>query len=208
MTEDDAKSIIAADVSRETLEKLESYVAALLKWQKAINLIAPSTIPHVWERHILDSAQVFKLRHVESGSWLDIGSGAGFPGLVCAIMASELAPDLSFTFIESDLRKGSFIREVARICSVKVAVLTRRVEDAPAQNAHIISARALADLQRLCDLAFPHLAPDGKCLFLKGANAEQEIIEAKEIWQMSLETHPSLTSTDGRIVEIGDLSRV
>ena len=208
MTEDEARNVVAQDVSRETLDKLDIYVASLVKWQKAINLVAPSTIPHVWQRHILDSSQVFTLRHADTGLWLDIGSGAGFPGLVCAIMASETAPDLSFTFIESDLRKGAFIREVARLCGVKAAVMTRRIEDAPPQNATIISARALADLQRLCELASPHLASGGKCLFLKGAHAEQEIVEAQNFWRMSLETHPSLTSADGRILRIGDLSRV
>lgn len=207
MTEDEARAKLQANVSRETFVRLERYAAALVKWQRAINLVAPSTIPELWGRHFLDSAQVFDLCPVTSGLWLDIGSGAGFPGLVCAVIAAEKAPDIRFTFIESDLRKGSFLRTVAAEMGVKIGVLTRRIEDAPAQGADVLSARALAPLSKLLGFADRHLSPDGTALFLKGATHQQEIEEALETWRMSVDSVPSQTAEGAVILKIGDLHR-
>ncbi|WJY22470.1 16S rRNA (guanine(527)-N(7))-methyltransferase RsmG [Fontisubflavum oceani] len=207
MTEDDARALIARDVSRETFERLEAYATALVKWQKAINLIAPATVDHLWQRHFLDSAQVFAHRLTDTGLWLDLGSGGGFPGLVCAILAAEKAPELQFGFIESDLRKGSFLREVARQTGLKIAVLTRRIEDAPPQSANVISARALAPLSRLCDLSHRHLAPGGICLFQKGESHAAELDAARTEWHMDVTTFASQTAANAVIYRIGELSR-
>lgn len=207
MTEDEARARIAADVSRETFNRLETYAVALVKWQKAINLVAPSTIPELWSRHFLDSAQVFDLNDARDGLWLDIGSGGGFPGLVCAAIAAEKAPDMRFTFIESDLRKGSFLRTVAAEMGLKIGVLTRRIEEAPPQNAAVISARALASLTRLLGFAEQHLARGGTALFLKGATHAQEVEEALETWQMTMESVPSQTADGAVILKIGDVRR-
>ncbi|MBF9029337.1 16S rRNA (guanine(527)-N(7))-methyltransferase RsmG [Rhodobacterales bacterium HKCCE3408] len=208
MTGDAARAEVAAHVSRETLERFETYLAELARWNGTINLVAPSTLPDAWARHILDSYQLFGLRQTDSGHWLDIGSGAGFPGLVCAIAATEAAPDLRFTFIESDLRKCTFLREVARKTGTPVNVLSRRIEDAPPQKADIVSARAVATLDRLCDLALPHLAPGGICLFPKGKSHADEEIAADANWRMKREVFPSKTDPEAVIFRIGELSRV
>ena len=207
MTEEEARARIAANVSRETFERLELYAAALVKWQKAINLVAPGTIPELWARHFLDSAKVFDLCPATEGLWLDIGSGAGFPGLVCAAIAAEKAPGLRFTFIESDLRKGSFLRTVAVEMGLKIGVLTRRIEEAPPQNAAVISARALASLTRLLGHAERHLSPDGTALFMKGATHGQEVEEALEAWAMTMDSVPSQTADGAVILKIGDIRR-
>ncbi|MBF9035940.1 16S rRNA (guanine(527)-N(7))-methyltransferase RsmG [Rhodobacterales bacterium HKCCE2091] len=208
MTEDEARAYVAANVSRETLTKLEIYAVQLAKWQPAINLVAPSTLAEAWSRHIADSFQVFPLRHVDSGLWLDIGSGAGFPGLVCAMAAAELAPGLRFTFIESDLRKCGFIRETARLAGLEVGILTRRIEDAPPQNADIVSARALAPLPRLLGLVDRHLSDGGIALLPKGKSHRAEEIDADAIWQMKRESFASKTDPEAVIYRIGDLARV
>ncbi len=207
MNEAEAKAYLADRVSRETMQRLQIYVDMLIKWQKAINLVAPGTLPDAWARHIVDSAQIFPLVDKTQGKWLDMGSGGGFPGLVCAILAAEAAPLIDFHFIESDLRKCAFLRDVARQTNLSIHVMSRRIEDAPPQNADIISARALSDLSKLCTLSYRHLATDGQCLFLKGQSAAQEIDSAKESWQMSLTAYPSVTSDDGQIIEIKELRR-
>ncbi len=207
MTEEEARARIAARVSRETIERLKLYADALVKWQKAINLVSPNSLSSIWARHFLDSAQLFDLRPVDEGTWLDLGSGGGFPGLVCAVLAKEAAPGWSFTLIESDLRKASFLRDVARRMEVPVSVLSRRIEDAPPQGADVISARALAPLPRLLALAFPHLAPDGICLFLKGERHEAEFQAAQTEWRMDAQTFPSQTAPGAVIYRIGGLAR-
>ncbi|MBO6601731.1 MAG: 16S rRNA (guanine(527)-N(7))-methyltransferase RsmG [Roseicyclus sp.] len=208
MTEAEAQAWLAADVSRETWDRLVTFAEALVKWQKAINLVAPGSLDALWQRHFLDSAQIFPLRQQDAGLWLDLGSGGGFPGLVCAILAAEKAPELRFTFIESDLRKGSFLRDVARQTGVRISVLTRRIEDAPAQNAAVISARALAPLGRLCELAAPHLAADGICLFQKGANHATELDVARGEWHMKVTEVESQTAAGAVIYKIEELARV
>lgn len=207
MTEGEARERLQATVSRETFERLEIYASALIKWQKSINLISPATIPGLWARHFLDSAQVFELSDERQGLWLDIGSGGGFPGMVCAALAKEKAPDMRFTFIESDLRKGSFLRTVAAGMGLKVGVLTRRIEEAPPQNAIVLSARALAPLTRLLGFADQHLAPGGTALFLKGATHAKELDQALEGWRMTVDLVPSQTADEAVILKIGDVRR-
>jgi 16S rRNA (guanine527-N7)-methyltransferase len=205
MTEAEAKAWFQRNVSRETIERLEIFAAALAKWQKAINLVSGSTIPELWARHILDSAQIFNLSSATTGLWLDIGTGGGFPGLICSALAAESKPDMRFTFIESDLRKCSFLRSVAAEMGLKAGILTRRIEQTPPQNARVISARALASLTKLCGFAERHLAKDGTALFLKGATHNQEISEALETWTMKMDIIPSQTADGAVILKIGDI---
>ena len=207
MTEEEARARLQADVSRETFARLETYTRALDKWQKTINLISPATLSQIWVRHFLDSAQVFDLSEARDGLWLDIGSGGGFPGLVCAAIAAEKAPGLRFTLIESDLRKGSFLRSVAAEMGLKVGVLTRRIEEAPPQRANVVSARALASLTKLLGFADQHLAPNGTALFLKGATHAAEMEEALETWRMTVDPVASKTADDAVILKIGDVRR-
>lgn len=207
MTDAEAKAWFARNVSRETTQRLEVYAAELLKWQKAINLVSASTLPDLWTRHFLDSAQVFEHAETLQGLWVDIGSGAGFPGLVCAAMAADSPPDLTFTFIESDLRKGSFLTSTAAKMGLKIRVLPQRIEEAPPQNADILSARALTSLSGLCAFAERHLAPGGTALFLKGATHAKEIEEALEAWTMKMDILPSQTAEGAVILKIGEISR-
>jgi 16S rRNA (guanine527-N7)-methyltransferase len=202
MNELDAKAAMESRVSRETIERLELYVSLLAKWQKTINLIAPSTLPVIWSRHILDSAQL--MQHVPSAaqSWLDLGSGGGFPGLVCAAMALESNPNIVFTLVEADVRKATFLRETARQMGLRVGVMSRRIEDLPPSRADVISARALAPLASLCRYAHPHLSETGICLFQKGARHADELATAQQDWHITYSVSPSITEKDAVLVKI------
>ncbi len=194
------------NVSRETLDRLKVYEHQLLKWTKKINLIAPSTVGDAWQRHFEDSLQLFDLRKLGAQKWLDLGTGGGFPGLVCAVVASEKAPDISFTFVESDTRKCAFLRSVARELDLKVNVICDRIENIEAVEAGIISARALAALPHLIHLAKNHGTDDCQYLFPKGQNWEEEVNLARKKWQFSLTCHRSRTNTEAVILEIGNIS--
>jgi 16S rRNA (guanine527-N7)-methyltransferase len=203
---DEARAIIAGDVSRETLARLDLYHALLLKWQAKVNLIAPATVQQAWQRHFLDSLQVFRAAPVSSGLWVDIGSGGGFPGLVCAIAAREVAPDLTFELVDSDIRKCAFLREVARQADVPVTVTTARVEQMDPRRASIVSARALAPLSQLLPMVHRHVRHDGTCLLQKGMAYREELETVRPHWHMDIEVLPSVTSADAVILRIGNLS--
>jgi 16S rRNA (guanine527-N7)-methyltransferase len=190
-----------ADVSRETRERLELYVARLLTWQQRLNLIGASTIPDVWRRHVLDSAQLMPLIGRESRRLVDLGSGAGFPGLVLAIMGAR-----GVELIEADERKAAFLADAIRATGVAATVRTARVEDLRGPQADTVTARALAPLPRLLALARPFVHGGTRCLFLKGARVEAELTDAYKMWKMRVELVPSRTDPHGRIVVIEGLS--
>lgn len=196
------------DVSRETLDKLEAYGDLVRKWTRKINLVSPKSLDQLWERHIVDSAQVFTAAQPQGGAWADIGSGGGFPGAVVAILASDLAPELALTCIESDQRKATFLRTVSRETSVPFKVIDARIEAAEPQNADYLSARALAPLTDLLAFAERHLAPDGVAVFPKGARHAEELSEARKHWQFSVEEITSCTDTQAVLYKIGAPSRV
>lgn len=189
-------------VSRETVEKLITYEAMLRRWQKTINLVAPSTLDDMWQRHFADSAQLIALAPTGARTWLDLGSGAGFPGLVLAILSSG---STRYTLVESDNRKAAFLREVARETSTPVDILCTRIEN-PETRAKVgevdcVTARALAPLPRLAPLVAPYLAsPASVGLFPKGREVTAEIEEAARTWQFEFELKPSLTDADGRVL--------
>lgn len=198
---------IGRSVSRETAARLDLYETLLRKWQASINLVSPATLPALRQRHFADSAQLFDLAPQGARHWVDLGSGAGFPGLVAATLAADEAPDLRVTLIESDARKATFLRIVARELGLDVQVLAMRAEAAPAQSADIVSARALAPLGALLPLARRHLAPDGVALFPKGARYRDELNEALASGLADVQTHPSQTAPDAVILRIGGLAR-
>ncbi|MFT5869318.1 MAG: 16S rRNA (guanine527-N7)-methyltransferase [Paracoccaceae bacterium] len=208
MTEDEAKAAIEKIVSRETLELLNEYAAFLTKWQGAINLVSQSSLSEMWSRHFLDSAQIFQYRPDDATSWLDIGSGAGFPGMVCALMAKDAAPNLKFSFVESDIRKCVFLRAVAHELEIEADVISDRIEIAIPQGADVLTARALAPLVRLCEFATRHMKPDGTAFFLKGERFEAEVAAAQDKWMMDLTTLPSETSLVGKILKVRNIQRV
>jgi 16S rRNA (guanine527-N7)-methyltransferase len=191
------------DVSRETLAKLERLVAFLLHWNSTVNLIARADEPYVWDRHIADSLQLAPLMTPPPERAIDLGSGAGFPGLILAI-----ATGVPFDLIEADQRKAAFLREAARVTGAPVHVHPIRIEAADLPPARLITARAVAPLPKLLALAAPLLAPGGACLFLKGSNAYTELTHAATQWQMQVDGIPSCTAPGARILRITGLSRV
>lgn len=200
--------VAGLDVSRETSEKLDSYVALIQKWNKAINLISRSSEADIWQRHIADSAQL--AQHLPSGPrlWLDLGSGAGLPGIVLAIIAAEVAPSLRFELVEVDQRKATFLRQVSRELGLNITVLTERIEALAPRSANVVSARALAPLSDLCSFAERHLDADGIAIFLKGAGAETEIEVAQKKWSFNLESFPSKTSADALVLKLKKIRHV
>jgi len=201
-------TIEGMNVSRETQEKLALYVDLLTKWTARINLISKSTIPDIWERHIKDSLQLARFLTPEQRVWADIGSGGGLPGLVLAIAALELAPDLSFDLVEVDQRKATFLREVARQVGLPVRVHASKIEQLAPLQADVLSARALAPLAELCVHAARHLAPHGMAIFPKGGNYLSEIEQARQNWDFHIQQQPSTTLSEARILVLSNIHHV
>lgn len=197
-----AGQVAGVDVSRETIENLEGFAALTTKWTPKINLIAKGTVEDIWERHIVDSVQLYKFAPTRYNNWVDLGSGGGFPGIVMAIIAKQKQPDAKFTMIESDQRKSTFLRTAARELGLSVKVISERIEDAPPQLADVVSARALTALSGLLKLASRHIASDGICLLHKGKQAPQEIAEAQQDWSFQLEDHASITDPEAHLLAI------
>lgn len=192
----------ATGVSRETLDRLIAYDGLLRKWQPKINLVGPSTLPDAWKRHFLDSAQLYPLLPEGTRVLVDLGSGAGFPGLVLAILG---VPQVHL--IESDVRKCAFLREVARVCEAPVTVHTKRIETVSGIAADVVTARALAPLTDLFGWAHPFIGSRGKCLFLKGAALDDELTAALQYWTLGSERFDSRTDPSGTILRVSDLER-
>ncbi|NNE78797.1 MAG: 16S rRNA (guanine(527)-N(7))-methyltransferase RsmG [Silicimonas sp.] len=191
-----------ANVSRETLARLESYARQLTIWNKRINLVSPKSLDDLWQRHFLDSLQLLRVAPPWA-TWVDLGSGGGFPGAVVAIAN----PDRQVTLMESDARKCAFLRTIARE-TTGFQVVNERIEDAEPQSADVVSARALAPLDKLLTYASRHLDPNGRAVFLKGRKAREEIEVALENWRFDCETFPSETDEEAVILSIGDIERV
>jgi 16S rRNA (guanine527-N7)-methyltransferase len=195
-------------VSRETLERLEVYERLLNQWQKAVNLVAPSTLDQAWHRHFADSAQLAALVPVGAKKLADLGSGGGFPGLVLAIMLAERGGP-RVALIEADKRKCAFLREVARQTTIAVDIVTARAENPETQpkvgTVDVVTARAFAPLGRLLELAAPYFAEGTIGLFLKGREAECEVHEAAAGRRFAYELLPSSTDPGGRIVVVRHL---
>jgi 16S rRNA (guanine527-N7)-methyltransferase len=232
----------AFPVSRETLEHLATYEGLLRRWQRAVNLVAPSTLEAIWHRHFADSAQLVALAS-SARTWVDLGSGAGFPGLVVAIVLagersrriddaaaeprsgvrsgvrsgcqSKEPAFLRMTLIESNARKCAFLREVVRATQIATAlsvdILSTRIETATTQASlqppDVVSARAVAPLDKLFGLAAPLFASSTVGLFLKGRDAAAELQAAEKLWDFQSELVPSRTERDARIVVVRKLER-
>jgi len=196
------------DVSRETLARLETYAGLLEKWNPAINLVAKSTLPDLWSRHFLDSAQLFDLRPEGARRWADLGSGGGFPGLVVAILAAEEAPQMRVALVESDHRKAAFLRTVVRETGISADIHAERIETLAPLAADVLSARALAPLSQLLGFAERHLSPSGRALFPKGATYQAELTEALAQWRFDVQKTPSKTDPGSVILSIGGIARV
>jgi len=187
-------------VSRETVERLKLYADLLVKWQAKINLVGPATLPDLWRRHMLDSAQM--AQHMPEGPVLDLGSGAGFPGLVLAIMRGG-----PVHLVESDSRKCAFLREVARITGADAIIHNKRIEAIEPFPVAAVTARALASLDKLLEWAAPFLQQRTQCLFLKGKNVDEELTQAGENWNMAARRVPSLSDPSGLILILSEVHR-
>lgn len=199
-------SAAGLDVSRETLERLTTYCAALSRWSSKINLIAPASDDAVWQRHIIDSAQLFHLGRA-SGPWVDLGSGGGLPALVLAIVALEASPGIKFHLVESDARKAAFLRIVAADLALNVDVHRARAEALAPLGAQTVSARALAPLEKLLAYVERHLNPSGVALLHKGRNYQAEVDAAAKIWTFDLDLVESVAEQGGKILCIRHIRR-
>jgi len=200
MTPEDFQAI--AGIDDATRARLCAYADLLVKWQARINLVGPDTVGDLWRRHMLDSAQLLRLLPPGARRVADLGSGAGFPGLVLAILG---APDVHL--VESDGRKATFLREAARVTAAAVTVHTARIDALPPLAADVVTARALAPLGKLLGLAAPHLAAGGDCLFLKGRGSEDELTAAGKDWIITIDRVPSLTDPSGVILHLREVHR-
>ena len=198
LTADDFSRLIP--VSRETLDRLSLYAELLIKWQARINLVGPATLPDLWRRHFLDSAQL--AAHLPAGPVLDLGSGAGFPGLVLAILGHG-----PVHLVESDQRKCAFLREAARLTGAEVVIHSQRIEGLQNFSVAAVTARALASVAKLLEWAEPFLEPDTQCLFLKGQRCDEELTEAAKQWHITIERIPSLSDPSGLILHLREVHR-
>jgi 16S rRNA (guanine527-N7)-methyltransferase len=190
------------DVSRETLQRLTVYLDLLRRWQPAINLVGPATLADPWRRHFLDSAQLAAHLPPATTNLVDLGSGAGFPGMVLALLGVR-----GVHLIEADRRKAEFLRAVARATGTRVTIHAARIERMPAWPAEVIVARALAPLPRLLELAERFVAAHSVCLLLKGKSVVGELTSARVSWHMVTEMLPSRSGRTGVVLQLRGVHR-
>lgn len=187
----------ALNVSRETLGHFDAYLALLSRWQTRVNLVGRRTLADPWRRHFLDSGQLASLLPADARSVADLGSGAGFPGLVLAILGVP-----GVVLIERDQRKATFLREAARVTEASVEIVPAPAESLDARSFDVVTARALAPLPHLLKVSAPLLAPGGLCLFLKGAQVENELTQAAKEWKIKPKLFTSRADSTGIVLQL------
>ena len=192
----------ATGVSRETMRRLQDYAALLISWSRRINLVGRTTLDDLWRRHFLDSAQLLPLLPAGVQTLADLGSGAGFPGLVLAALG---VPGVEL--IEADGRKAAFLHEAARITGANVTIRGCRIEAVEPHVVDVVTARACAPVGRLLTLGERFIGPRTMCVFPKGERAEQELTEAGEVWTMTVSRHASRTDPGGSVVVLQQVNR-
>jgi 16S rRNA (guanine527-N7)-methyltransferase len=205
---DKAEALALVPVSRETEARLDRYLDLLRQWQAKTNLVAPSTLPHLWTRHVADSLQLLTLAP-SAKTWVDLGSGGGFPGVVLACALAE-TKDATVHLVERNSKKAAFLREALRITSAPGIVHPNAIEDivdSIAGPIDCVTARALAPLHQLIGFAEPLVKKGAKALFLKGQDVEAELTEATKYWNIKPNLHSSLTGGQGWIVELDQIER-
>ncbi|NDG36293.1 MAG: 16S rRNA (guanine(527)-N(7))-methyltransferase RsmG [Alphaproteobacteria bacterium] len=195
VTPDDVARLL--NVSRETIDKFRAYLTLLEKWQARINLVANSTLAEAWQRHILDSGQLAAFYPPQTKNIMDVGSGAGFPGLVLAIMGG-----VTVDLVESDQRKAVFLSTVIGKLDLPAKVHNQRIETLPQLFPDVITARALAPVPKLLKLIENQLSLESVCLFLKGAAVQDELTNLQTYSTMDATTHPSLSGPTGVVLEL------
>jgi len=205
---DKANGLALTPVSSETEARLDRYVALLLEWQIKTNLVAPSTLPNLWTRHISDSLQLLSLAP-SAKTWVDLGSGGGFPGVVLACALAEM-PGANVHLVERNAKKAAFLREAVRITSAAAIVHLAGIGDIVdriGSRVDCVTARALAPLHQLVGFAEPFVSGGAKALFLKGQDVEAELTEATKYWNIEPRLHSSRTGGHGWIVELDRIER-
>ncbi len=208
LSADKAEALRLIPVSRETEARLDRYVDLLQQWQTKTNLVAPSTLPHLWTRHIADSLQLLSLAP-SAKRWVDFGSGGGFPGVVLACALAD-TPDAIVHLIERNAKKAAFLREALRVTNAAGVVHLSDIGDIVDSNLSridCVTARALAPLHQLIGWAAPLVEQGAKALFLKGQDVELELTEATKYWNIEPRLHSSLTGGHGWIVELDQIAR-
>lgn len=195
-------------VSRETEQLLLHFVELVTKWTKRINLVSAQSLSDIWSRHVLDSAQLYVLSPKSTQHWADLGSGAGFPGIVVSLLALGQNRPLRVTLLESDQRKATFLRAAARELGIAPHIIAARIEHVPSLQADIVSARALAALPLLLGYAHLHLHPSGLALYPKGRSVADEIALARADWHFDLVATPSITDPAAQILQIENIAHV
>lgn len=195
----DAAHVAVTDLPPDASPALRRYAELLLRWNRSVNLIGRGEVQHLWTRHIADSLQLGHIGTLPARA-IDLGSGAGFPGLVLAI-----AYGIHVDLIEQDQRKAAFLREAARVTGAPAAVHAADITRISLAPAPLVTARALAPVAKLLEYAQRLLTPDGVCLFLKGAEVDAELAEAQRSWRMRVERFPSKTDPRGAILRIGEI---
>jgi 16S rRNA (guanine527-N7)-methyltransferase len=196
-----ALALFGEIVSRETAARLDQFVALLIRRQKTLNLVAASTLPQIWTRHVADSLQLLALAPT-ARKWIDLGAGGGFPGLVIACALAE-ASGAQVHLVESKQKKAAFLRDGAAALSLPAIVHSRRIEEFVADNTQsfdAVTARALAPLDKLLGYAIPLLKTGAVGLFPKGRDVAAELTQASKSWRIKFELIPSKTDPHGRIV--------
>jgi 16S rRNA (guanine527-N7)-methyltransferase len=199
--------VSGVEVSRETEAAINIFLDRIARWTVKINLVARGAVRELRERHLVDSAQLFSHLRPADTSWADLGSGGGFPGIVIAILARELRPDLRVTLVESDQRKATFLRMIVAELSLMADVKPFRIGELAPLGADVVSARALASLEVLLGMSSQHLAPNGMALFLKGESYRDEIATARKTWHFDVEEIPSVTENVAALLKIKDIRR-
>ena len=194
----------ASGVSRETLARLKLFVSLLEDWNARINLVSARSLADVWKRHIWDSVQLFPLIPPKARNLIDLGSGAGFPGLVLAILLAERSKT-RVALCEAITKKCRFLEEVAHRTGVEVEIRNDRIEAAEREPFDVVTARACAPLAQLLSYAAPFQGKNTHCLFLKGQSVGAELIEAYKSWSMKVEQHQSRSDPSGIILDIQEL---
>ena len=190
------------NVSRETLNGFCEYETLLSKWNEKINLVSKNTLVDIWERHFLDSGQIIKLVEASGKRWVDVGSGAGFPGLVVALLLRDREIDCNLVLVEKNPKKGFFLNEVIRKLNLSVEVVNDNIYPLAPLNADILTTRAFSELKNLIEIAFRHRKKDGICLFLKGENYRIELDKTLNYWFFDYDIVDSLSSSSGKIIRV------
>jgi 16S rRNA (guanine527-N7)-methyltransferase len=208
LASDKSAALALTPVSHETLARLDRYIDLLLEWQAKTNLVAPSTLPNLWTRHISDSLQLLALAP-SAKVWIDFGSGGGFPGVVLACAMAE-TPDTMVHLVERNAKKAAFLREALRVTGAPGAVHLTDIGDSVdriASRIDCVTARAVAPLHQLIGFAEPLVSRGAKALFLKGQDVEVELTEATKYWNIQPQLHSSRTGGHGWIVEFDHIER-